>query len=56
MAIKANGATLEWAGYEYALIRDGEIVRTGTFSELCDADDGELYFRALYATDWIETT
>jgi hypothetical protein len=54
MAIKANGALLEWAGYEYAQVIDGEVIRTGTYGELRNVADDELFFRAVYATEWIE--
>lgn len=54
--IKANGAVLEWAGYEYARMVDGEIVEHGSIEQLQDDQPsygGSIYFRAVYHTEWM---
>lgn len=54
MAIKANGTILEFEGYQYARMIDGEVAATGTFGEM-QGVSGELMFRAVYSTPWIES-
>jgi hypothetical protein len=59
MAVKANGATLEWAGYEYArMSADGELIDIGEFDDIMSRlhITEKVFFRALYVTDWMETT
>lgn len=59
MAIKANGATLAFSGYEFGLMTDD-----GELTEISDLDTlrrhrhkGErIVFRPTYAPDWMETT
>jgi hypothetical protein len=59
MAIKANGASIEWGGYEYARMNsDGELIETGKFSDLMSRlhTTESIFFRPLYVGEWIEVT
>jgi hypothetical protein len=59
MAIKANGALLEFRDYEFGLLAaDGELTETGSFDVLRAImhTDERIVFRATYATEWIEVT
>jgi hypothetical protein len=53
MATKINGSVIEFAGYEYGRLIAGEIMQTGFYDRPEDAED-ELFFRAVYRTDWIK--
>lgn len=59
MAVMANGANLEWAGYQYARIHKGEIAEIGDLERLKKRKrnmklPGKIMFRAAYVTDWME--
>lgn len=61
MTVKANGATLEWSGYQYARVHKGEVVETGDIDKLRARKralklPGKVMFQAVYVTDWMETT
>ena len=56
--IKANGARLEWQGYEYGRMVGGEIVETGDYDVLRARQNalglpGSIVFRAKYVTEWM---
>jgi len=48
MATEINGAEIAWVCYEYGRLVGGEIIQTS-------ADDRE-FFRAVYVTEWMETS
>jgi hypothetical protein len=58
MAIIANGARLEWAGYEYALMDyAGETSLRGELTklQLLKREGERVVFRCIYATAWSDT-
>jgi hypothetical protein len=57
MTTKVNGAVIEWDGYEYARVVDGEPKETGNLDFLKARQDvhslpGMIMFRARYVTEW----
>lgn len=56
MAVKANGAKLEWTAYEYGVKQDdGHVVRVSSPEEakkMIRNFGGSPVFRAAYVTEW----
>lgn len=58
MAVKVNGAKLEWYSYEFARVVKGEVAETGDIDVLQARQKalglpGRIMFRATYVTDWM---
>ena len=61
--IRINDAPVEFAGYEYARVYDGEysadeVVEIGEYDDLAEhlGSDEQLAFRAVYVTPWVPCT
>jgi hypothetical protein len=56
MAVKANGAKLEWYRYDFAVIFDsGFILPCDDIEEaykIAESREGKAKFRAVYVTEW----
>ena len=57
MAVKANGATLAFSGYEFGLMTDdGELTEISTLDRLRAHmhTDERIVFSAVYRSEWME--
>ena len=58
MALKANGSTLSWESYVFAVRKDGETIQYDSLEDAqtaADAEGGKVVYAATYRTGWMET-